>query len=187
MPSSASEYDIAVGKVVAAHGLKGEVRVAPLSDVPNRAETLHEVMARGPRGEQLLKISRLRDTGKGTWIIWFEGISERNGAEALRGSLLLVRAIDSPPLPEDCYYIHDIIGLEVVTTAGRHLGPITEVLETGANDVYVTAGGLIPAIQQVVKEVNLAAGTMIIEPIAGMLPDLEPPPDGEGGAQSNEP
>lgn len=173
MSSSASEYEVAVGKVVAAHGLKGEVRVAPLTDLPGRAQTLTEVMVRGVRGERLLKIRRLRDTGKGTWIIWFEGLEDRTAAEALRESLLLVRAQDSPPLPEGSYFVHDIVGLEVVTTSGRQLGPITEVLVTGANDVYVTAGGLIPAISQVVKQIDLAAGLMIIEPLVGMLPEPE--------------
>ena len=164
-----TEYDIQVGKIVAAHGLRGLVKVAPMSDIPDRHRTLREVLVKTARTARLYTVRQAKLTGQGAWLLELEGVTDRTQAEALRGAALLVREVDSPPLPQDVYYLHQLLGLRVVTTDGRDLGPITEVLETGANDVYVTAQALIPAIASVVKQVDLAAGTMLIEPLPGML------------------
>lgn len=164
-----AEYDVQVGKIVAAHGLKGLVKVAPLSDIPERYRTLKEVLVRTARTSRLYRVVRAKETGQGAWLMELEGVSDRTQAELLRGAALLVQETDSPPLPENVYYTHQLIGLRVMTTEGREVGPITDVIETGANDVYVTAQALIPAIAQVVKQVDLVAGTMLIEPMPGLL------------------
>ena len=101
----------------------------------------------------------------------FEGINDREGAEALAGGVMYIREQDLPVLPEGRYYVHQIIGLEAVTLEGRRLGPVTDVLVTGANDVYVTPAGLIPATAEVVREIDLATGQMLIAPLPGMLED----------------
>ena len=169
MPKPNSEYTVLVGRIAQAHGLRGEVRVIPLSDVPGRFQTLKEVLVQGAKSSALLTVQSAREGGRGTWLLRFQGLEDRTAIEPWRGAALLVREDDSPALPEGSYYLHQIVGLEVVTTDGRHLGPITEVLETGANDVYVTAAGLIPATREVIKKIDLAAGTMLIEPLPGML------------------
>jgi 16S rRNA processing protein RimM len=164
-----TEYDVQVGKIVAAHGLKGLVKVASLSDIPERYRTLKEVLVKTARAATLYQVVRAKETVPGTWLMELEGVTDRTQAEALRGAALMVPESESPPLPEGIYYTHQIMGLQVVTTDGRELGPVTDIIETGANDVYVTAKGLIPAIAQVVKQVDLAAGTMLIEPMPGLL------------------
>ncbi|MGE5532148.1 MAG: ribosome maturation factor RimM [Bacteroidota bacterium] len=175
MISNSSEYDIVVGRILGAHALKGTVRVAPNTDVPDRHSTLKEVLIRTPRTEVLLKVEKAAESSKGTWLVRFEGVKTREGAEALAGGTMYIREEDLPELPEGRYYIHQIVGLRAVTTDGRDLGQISEVLVTGANDVYVTPGGLIPATAEVVKEIDLEAGTMLIQPLVGMLEEPEAP------------
>ncbi|MEN6547993.1 MAG: ribosome maturation factor RimM [Armatimonadia bacterium] len=166
---TASEYDVQVGKVLGAHGLRGLLRVLPLTDVPGRHQTLEEVMVRTARTAQLYKVVTATPAPKGLWLVRLEGVSDRTQAETLKGAELFVRETDLPELPEGQYYIHQILGLRVITTQGRELGPITEVLPTGANDVYVTPAGLLPATDEVIKEVDLEAGTMIVDPLPGMI------------------
>ncbi len=166
-----SEYDVQIGKVLGAHGLRGEVKVASLSDLPGRYQSLKEVLVRTAKTAATHRVLGVREIGPATWLIQLEGISDRTAAETLRGAALMVREADSPPLPPDVYYVHQLIGLRVVTTDGREVGVITDVIETGANDVYVTEQALIPAIPQVVQAVDLDAGTMLIEPMPGLLAD----------------
>lgn len=169
MTNPHSEYDIAVGKILSAHALRGWVRVYPTTDVPDRHRTLKEVLVRTARTEQLLQIRAIKLSDKGTWLLHFEGINDRTAAEALRGAMMYIREADLPALPEGRYYVHQIIGLKVVTTEGRVLGSVTDVLETGANDVYVTPAGLLPATEEVIKQIDLEAGTMLVQPLPGML------------------
>jgi 16S rRNA processing protein RimM len=145
------------------------VRVIPFTDIPDRYATLTEVLVKTAQGAQLRRVLAAKAIAQGLWLLRLEGVGDRTAAEALRGAALMVREADLPALPEDVYYIHQIIGLRVLTTGGRDLGPVTDVIETGANDVYVTAQALIPAIAEVVKTVDLAAGTIVIEPMPGLL------------------
>lgn len=167
--NTSTEYDVQVGRVLGAHGLRGLVRVLPLTDVPDRHRTLKQVMVRTARTQQLLTIERAAPAGKGLWLVKFEGLDDRTAAEKLKGAELFVSDDDLPPLPEGQYYIHQIVGLQVRTVEGRDLGPVTEVLHTGANDVYVTGAGLLPATDEVIKEIDLPAGTMLVDPLPGML------------------
>jgi 16S rRNA processing protein RimM len=177
--SQPDQHTVAVGRIVKAHGLGGEVRVESMSDIPGRFAQLDIVYLRPPRGEgRFVRITGLREhTGKHQLLLQLEGVADRTAAEKLRGATLCIRPEDSPPLPEGQFYEHQIIGLEVVTTAGRSLGPVTEIHRTGANDVYATRVCLIPAIPDVIKEIDLSAGRILIEAIPGLLPE-----DDESGA-----
>lgn len=118
-----------------------------------------------------LKIERLR-TVSGKTVVKLSGVDDRNAAEALRGQLLEVPEAELMALPPDTYFHHQIVGLTVMTTDGRELGAVTEILQTGSNDVYVVRGEreyLIPAIGDVVKEVDLRAGRLVLDPIPGLL------------------
>lgn len=186
---ASSEYDVQVGRVLAPHGLRGLVRVLPLTDVPDRHRTLKQVLARGPghpgpasgpsetsgptRGEQLLTVTRAELARHGLWLVRFEGIDDRTAAEKLQGAELFIRDEDLPPLPEGRYYIHQIVGLQVRTVDGRELGPVTDVLQTGANDVYETPAGLLPVTAEVIKHIDLEAGTMLVDPLPGMIDEPE--------------
>jgi 16S rRNA processing protein RimM len=164
-----SEYDVQVGRVLGPHALRGMVRVLPLTDVTDRHRTLKQVLARTARTEQLLTIAQAQPAKKNLWLVRFEGVEDRTAAEKLKGAELFIRTEDLPPLPEGRYYIHQVVGLRVLTVDGRELGPVTDVLPTGANDVYVTPAGLLPATDEVIKAIDLEAGTMLVDPLPGMI------------------
>lgn len=111
------------------------------------------------------------------WILKLSGINNRNDVEALRGELL--EAADNDVLRDDdeSYFVHELIGLRVVTTAGKALGNITEVIQTGANDVYVIKGDgdeiLVPAIGGVIDAIDVSTGVVSITPLAGMLDETK--------------
>lgn len=158
---------LAVGRIARAHGVHGEVAVQRLSEVEARfvpgsvlrledGRTLTVDTARAHRHRILVK---------------FEEIPDRTAAEALRGEVLLVPAAETPPLEEeDRYWVHQVVGLEVVTESGRSLGRIREVLGNPANDVWATEGGtLVPAVHEVVVAVDLGAGRVTIRELPGLV------------------
>ncbi len=162
-------WDICVGVIAGAHGIRGEVRVQPETDDPTRFANLTEVRLRAPDGTQRdARLESFRPHRRGL-LVKFAGLNDRTAAEDLRGWGIQIQRRMALPLGEDEYYVHDVIGLEVVTTDGEAVGRVTEVLRTGANDVYVTPRGLIPATKEVVKRVDLEAGRILIEPMPGLL------------------
>ncbi len=104
-----------------------------------------------------------------------DDVRDRNSAEELRGHLVQVRSQEAAPLGPGEYYEHQILGLNVVTTGGEALGRVAEILETGANDVYVVHGPrgeiLLPARKEVIQDINLEAGRMTVILLPGLLPD----------------
>jgi len=106
----------------------------------------------------------------GRCIVKLEGIDDRDQAEAIRGQALRIGRKDIPALPEGSYYDFQIVGLHVFTSDGRDLGRVTQIMRTGANDIYETDSGvLLPAISDVIREVDLDAGRIIVEPVEGLL------------------
>ncbi|MGB5931603.1 MAG: ribosome maturation factor RimM [Anaerolineae bacterium] len=159
---------LVVGKVVAPWGTRGELKVAILTDFPDRFRELKRVYL----GDEPWMVEGHRRHGK--WVILkLEGCADRNSAEKLRGALVRVPLEEAVPLSEDEYYIYQIVGLEVWTSRGEHLGRVSEVLFTGANEVYVVEGErgqiLVPAIEDVIKEVDLEGGRLIVEPLEGIF------------------
>jgi 16S rRNA processing protein RimM len=164
---------VAIGNVARAHGIKGEVQVNPLTDELQQFKTLQQVYLRSNKGErELLKVERARVQNDKV-ILKFEGIDNRTDAADLKDSRIEKQFDPDVPLLPDEYYIFDLIGLVVKTTENRLLGEITEVLTLPANDVYVVQNGakeyLVPAIKDVIKQVDLDAGTLLIQPIDGLL------------------
>jgi 16S rRNA processing protein RimM len=111
---------------------------------------------------------------KGMVYLRLSGIEDREAAAELRGRLLAIAESELEPLPEGQYYRFQLIGLTVISTGGEELGRVTEVLSTGANDVYVVSGDrgelLLPATDEVVREIDLQSGRMLIEALPGLLP-----------------
>ena len=107
------------------------------------------------------------------WILKLNGLSHRNDVEPLRGELLEAADNDVLRDDEDSYFVHELIGLRVVTADGRELGRVTEVLQSGGNDVYVVKGDagetLIPAVGQVIEAIDVSGGFISITPLPGML------------------
>lgn len=142
-----------------------------------------EVLARGAaveckkgKREFTLKVVDARPHKK-NWIVSFEGLASRTEAETLAGALLFVDSGALPALPEGTYYNYQLLGLRVVTADGETLGRVEEILDTAGRDVYVVTGErgevLLPAIPQVIREVDLEAGEIRVDLIPGLVPERE--------------
>jgi len=160
---------LVVGKVTRPHGIAGEVKVQP---APSYEALLAEVervyLGDGRRPHRVLA----RRPHQGALLLRLERVANRNDAEALRGAAVLVSLEDVPALPAGAYYPYQLVGLRVLRASGEEIGRLSEVLRTGSNDVYVVerASGqlLLPALSDVVRSVDLAAGTMIVDVPAGL-------------------
>lgn len=166
---------LCVGYITGTHGLRGEVRVASRTDSPEeRFAVGKEVYLSPSEGEDLipLQVERSRPHKKG-WLIKFHGWDRIEEAEQYKGGKLVVCAAEED-LEEEEYYFYQIIGCQVVTTEGRELGEVVEIIQTGANDVWVVRpadGGrdlLIPYIDQVVKEVDVESKQVVIQWMEGL-------------------
>ncbi|MEZ4711117.1 MAG: ribosome maturation factor RimM [Caldilineaceae bacterium] len=166
---------LAVGRVIGVHGLRGEVKVELHTDFPERFQPGLELFL----GEELqpLSIQQARPH-KGHMLILFGEYQGRSAVEALRNTWLFVHEENAIELAEDEYWVHDIVGLAVYTDEELHLGSVSDVLVTGANDVYVIEPAgllnqgreiLLPAIADVIQKVDIAAGRLIVKMPAGIL------------------
>ena len=158
-----------VGRVIRGHGLDGTLRIQPYSDNPARFQAGSAVIVAG-QPHTVTACNRLPD---GYALLRLEGLNDPNAARRLSGEWLIAPTDSTPELPPGEYYHFQLVDLAVVTDQGEHLGTVREVLETGSNDVYVVAseaGGeiLLPAIEQVVKEIDLASGRMLVHLIDGL-------------------
>ena len=161
---------LVVGRIVAPWGVRGEVKVTLETDFPERFEQLERVYLGEKATSFVLERSRLH---KGHALLKLGGCDDRDAAEKLRGQLVQIPIEEAMPLGEDEYYVYQIVGLDVWTTEGEHLGRVSEVLFTGANDVYVVRGEkgeiLIPAVEDVVLEIDLAGGRLTVELMEGLI------------------
>jgi 16S rRNA processing protein RimM len=160
---------VAIGRVLAPRGLRGEVKVEPFSDHDEHFAVGRTVWARG--SGHRVEGSRRR---QGRVYLKLADIDSAEAAEALRGSLLTLPEAELGRLPDGEYYRFQILGMDVYDIEGAHLGRVAEVLATGGNDVYVVRGErgvlLLPAIDDVVREVDLGSRRMVVELMEGMLP-----------------
>ena len=141
-----------------------------MTDFPDRFSRLQKVYL-GPEAVPFaLKGVRLH---KGAALLKLEGCHDRTAVEKLRGQLVQIPIEEAVPLEQDEYYEHQIVGLAVWTAGGDYLGTMDEVISTGSNDVYVVQSEgreiLIPAIEDVVLEINLAQGRMVVELMEGLI------------------
>jgi len=167
------EERISVGKVVATHGIKGEIKVIPLTDFPNRFRPGTRLIAEKGDCITNVTVTRARSQGKQI-IIKLAEINDVQLAEKLCGSVLKVEPWEVEPLPEGRYYHFQIIDCKVISTGGVFLGRVTDILTTGANDVYVVQSSnekeiLIPALKTVVKQVNTDKKEIIVELPPGLI------------------
>lgn len=166
-----TERDITVGKVVAPFGVKGELKVVVLTDHPERFDRGSEMALETAKGRRNVKITGSRPQAGGI-LLKLEGVDTRDAAEELRNAEFVIDRDEVARLEEGSFYVFDIIGLRVVTDDGRELGEVTEVLQSGANDVYITSSGVcIPALKDVVFKVDLENRVIVVRPVPGLLPD----------------
>ena len=162
---NAPDY-FAVGKIVGAHGVRGELKVSLMTDNPERFRPGVRLFLESEEGPVPVEVASARPH-KGMMLVTLATIQDRTAAERLQWRKLLIPQTEAMPLAEHENYVHDLIGLRVETFTGEALGEITEVLFTPANDVYVVAGPggelLLPALRDVVLRVDLEAGTMLVK------------------------
>jgi 16S rRNA processing protein RimM len=170
---------MAVGLIVGAHGLRGEVRVESHTDFPERFAAGNTLLMGLALTEIEIETSRPH---KAFHLLQFSGVTNRTEAENLRGQWLFISNEDAAPLAIDTYWIHDIVGMAVKDAEGRLLGTVRQIIETGANDVYIVdpAAGvnqgreiLLPAIADVVQAVNLEERVILVELMPGLLDEDE--------------
>ena len=166
------ETKLQVGVISSTHGVRGEVKVFPTTDDPARFKKLKQVILDTGKEKIELEIAGVKFF-KNMVILKFKGINDINEVEKYRKKSLYVTREHAVKLKKNEYFIADLIGLSVSSDEGENLGEITDVLQTGANDVYVISKAgvpdiLLPAIKDCVKHVNVEGGTMEVHLLPGL-------------------
>lgn len=168
-----SQEFITIGHITRVHGVKGEVRVLPLTDFPERFSILKKVYVLLPEGERRRVEVVSTRPHKSFFILKFKGIDRVEEAETLKDGILQVEFSERFPLPEGYHYLFEIVGCQVFTESGDLIGRVLDVVRLESNDVYVVEGDqgevLIPAIKDVVKHIDVRAKEIIIYPMEGLL------------------
>lgn len=162
-----------VGVIASTHGVRGEVKVFPTTDDVKRFKKLKEVILEGKRERITLQIEQVKFF-KNMVILKFKGIDNINDIEMYKGCPLLVTRENAVKLKPGEYFICDLIGLDVWEDNGNHLGKLTEVIQTGANDVYVVEMEnekevLIPNIKDCIIKISLEENMMTVHLLEGLL------------------
>jgi len=167
-PTDDPEELIIVGEITRPHGVRGAVRVAPVTDFPDHLLRLTRMVVVQERVAGPARVEWAEAAGRFV-VMKLAGIETPEAAEALRGATLRIPPDEVPPLPPGQFYVFQIVGLRVRTPEGRALGRVAEVLRTGSNDVYVirsTEGReiLLPAVEGVVEAIDVEAGEVVARP-----------------------
>lgn len=167
------EQFLRVGVISSTHGLKGEVKVFPTTDDAERFEDLRRVFLDTGREKKSLTITQVRYF-KNLVILKFKEFNDINEIEKYKGHDLYISREDAVPLEENENYIADLIGMQAETEDGSILGTLTDVLQTGANDVYIVETAekkeiLIPAIPACILNVDVENQKMCVHLLEGLL------------------
>ncbi len=164
-----SDSKIVVGRIKAAWGIHGDVKIDLLSDVPDRFEPGNTVHV----DNRCTRVQRSRLV-RGGMLLKLDIVNDRNQAELLRGQEITITPEQVSPLPLGSYYHFQVLGIDVLTQEGENLGKLHEIVETGANDVYVVRlegrrDILIPALEDVILDVDLERGSMTVRLPDGLI------------------
>ena len=164
---------ITIGRVLKPWGVKGEVKVEPITDFPERFTMLKRLTLTSPAGESVVsEVTSVRYAG-GIPYLLFKGYDTPEQVKAFNGWFLQIPEEEAMPLPEGQYYWFELIGMEVFSEAGEKLGTIVDIFETGSNDVYVMKHGkretYIPATAEVVKIIDRKEKRMVIHLLDGLM------------------
>lgn len=175
------------------HGIRGELRMQMITRLPALLEDL-DVVYLGTdtfdrKSATHYKVIRIRQERE-VVLLALEGFATREDAEPLRSKFVMIPLRDALPLEEGEIYLFEIIGMAVYTESGEYLGEVAEIIETGANDVYLLRGGkrgefLIPDTDEVIQSIDRATRKIVITPLIGLLPgdetdERDDEPDGNG-------
>jgi 16S rRNA processing protein RimM len=160
-----SEQWMLIGKIVGPFGIQGELKVEEHTDFPNRFKRLTTVALGSERREYAVQGARRH---KGRVLLRLAGVETPEAARDLAGEEIAIPRGEAMPLPEGHYYLDDILGAEVFTPEGTTVGRVSDVIQTGANDVYAVMSGqqtiLIPVTKDAVRELDVAGRRVIVEP-----------------------
>ena len=150
-----------VGKIVNTFGIKGEIKIYPAHDY---FEELDHLVIQ----EKSYWIEKMRFQ-KPLYVVKLQGIDDISVAETLKGVEVFVEKDEIPALPENTYYIEDILGFEVITDEGKVLGKLDDVFNTGANDIYQVGEILLPATKEVILKVDFEKKQILVHLLKGMI------------------
>jgi 16S rRNA processing protein RimM len=175
-PPSEDEY-LLIGEVVAPFGVRGQVKVKSYTDHVDHLRRHIRAVYLGPKHESY-PLKGVLEHKPGLLVMSLGGVTRREEAEALRGSEVAILEREAAPLEDGEYFIHQLYGLTVVTEDGVEIGSVRDVLETGASEVLVVArsgqpDGLIPMIHDVVQQLDIAGGRVVVRLIEGLLETRE--------------
>lgn len=162
-----AETDVIIGRVVSVNVPMRQLRIAPETSYPERFRILKELRLKRKEGPEVrLAIDEVRITHK--VVIASVAVEDQDEFDSVRGATVVVRRSERYPLPDDEYYVDDLVGLVVKDKAGNVIGKLSEVWETPANDIYQVLGDggreiLLPAIEDVVLKVDIEGGVMIAD------------------------
>ncbi len=167
-----------LGEVLRPHGVRGELRVRLLTDYPERISTMEYIhLGKDPHSEVAAEynVEHLRLHQEGYALLKLKAVDDRDAADLLRQLFVMVPLEDAVPLEEGEFYLYQLIGITVQTEDGTPLGTLREVLETGANDVYIIDSPvhgeiLIPVTEETVLDTRINDGLMIVRLPEGLLP-----------------
>ena len=164
---------VSVAYIASTHGLKGDVKVIQLSNDPERIYSLSNIVIIQRNGEKRESIINKVRAIKGGFAVSLANSTSVTDAQQVVGSYIAVPEIEVPVLGKDTWYHYDIIGIEVFTTDGLCLGKIEDIISTGSNDVYIIRDNereyLIPAIRNVIKDVDTKGRRMVIALMDGLI------------------
>ena len=178
-PKSGPQF-LLLARILRPHGVRGDFVVQIITDFPERMNDLDVVHVGAdpsdPRRLTEQHVTWARRHRADQWLLHLEGIEGRDQADHFRSQYICVSLADAVPLEDDEVYLFQVIGLDVRTVEGEDLGKVVDIIETGANDVYVIRGEaygeiLIPAIDRVIRSIDVDASLMTVELPAGLLPD----------------
>jgi len=165
-----SPVELVVGRVGRPHGIRGEVTVEVRTDDPDDRFAPGRVLATDPAESGPLTIEQAR-WHSGRLLVRFAGTDDRDAAETLRNTLLVIDSAEIPPTTDpDEFHDHELIGLAVVTVDGTEIGTVTEVRHLGQDLLVINPGSvLVPFVSAIVPDVDIAAGRLVVDPPPGLL------------------
>lgn len=167
------EKYLEVGQIVNTFGIKGQVKVVPFTDDINRFDELKEIYIEKKNELKLFQIEKV-NYNKNVVLLKLKGIDSIEEANVYRNCYIKIDRKDARKLPKDTYFIVDLLGLDVYTDENKLLGKVDDIYNTGSNDIYVVKDEmgkqiLLPAIKDVLKQVDLDNGKIIVHIINGLL------------------
>jgi 16S rRNA processing protein RimM len=183
--SSSPEY-LLIAAVMRPHGVRGDLSVKMLTKFPERMNERQVIYigadAENPQALVKYNLSWVRHAKEDQWLFHIKDINTREEADDFRSKYIFISLADAVPLDDDEVYLFQVIGLNVQTDSGEPIGTVTDIIETGANDVYVVQSEkyrevLIPAIKGVILDIDPQNGIMLVHLPDGLLPEPKPSPD----------